>query len=51
MARLVKTLPFLMELPRLRITTKPASLFEYRFEDFEILNYAPAPAIKALVAV
>ena len=38
-------------LPQLTILSKPDSIFEYRFEDFEILNYQPWPSIKAPVAV
>jgi thymidylate synthase len=38
-------------LPRLAILRKPASIAEYRFEDFEIRDYDPHPAIKAPVAV
>jgi thymidylate synthase len=38
-------------LPRLVIHRKPGSLFDYRFEDFEITGYDPHPAIKAPVAV
>jgi thymidylate synthase len=38
-------------LPKLAIKRKPASIFEYRFEDFEIINYNPHPAIKYPVAV
>lgn len=38
-------------LPQLHIKRKPASIFEYVFEDFEILNYQFHPAIKAPVAV
>jgi thymidylate synthase len=38
-------------LPRLNIRRKPASIFEYRFEDFEILNYQAHPSIKAPIAV
>jgi thymidylate synthase len=37
--------------PQLLITRKPPSVFEYEFEDFEIVGYAPHPAIKAQVAV
>jgi thymidylate synthase len=37
--------------PQLLIARKPPSLFEYEFEDFEIVGYAPHPAIKAPVAV
>ncbi len=39
------------ELPVLRIKRKPLSIFEYQYEDFEIENYDPYPAIKAPVAV
>ncbi|WP_406672295.1 thymidylate synthase [Natronospira sp.] len=38
-------------LPRLNIKRRPESLFDYRFEDFEILDYDPHPHIKAPVAV
>ena len=38
-------------LPKLAIKRKPDSLFDYRFEDFEILDYDPWPHIKAPVAV
>jgi thymidylate synthase len=38
-------------LPQLIIKQKPASLFEYQFEDFEIVNYHAHPHIKAEVAV
>ena len=38
-------------LPALVIKRKPASLFEYQFEDFEIVNYHAHPHIKAEVAV
>ena len=37
--------------PQLRILRRPASLFDYTFEDFELLDYDPHPAIKAPVAV
>jgi thymidylate synthase len=37
--------------PRLSIKRRPASLFEYRYEDFEVLGYDPHPHIKAPVAV
>lgn len=39
------------KLPVLRIKRKPSSIFEYQYEDFEIENYDPYPAIKAPVAV
>lgn len=38
-------------LPALLIKRKPPSIFEYVFEDFELLNYQYHPAIKAPVAV
>jgi thymidylate synthase len=38
-------------LPQLLIKRKPDSLFDYRFDDFEIAGYEPHPAIKAPVAV
>lgn len=38
-------------LPSLRLRRKPASLFEYEFEDFEFAGYDPYPGIKAPIAV
>jgi thymidylate synthase len=38
-------------LPKLRIKRRPPSLFEYGYEDFEVLNYRSHPPIKAEVAV
>ncbi|MEX0607348.1 MAG: thymidylate synthase [Halofilum sp. (in: g-proteobacteria)] len=38
-------------LPRLAIHRKPASIFDYAFEDFEIMGYDPHPGIKAPIAV
>jgi thymidylate synthase len=38
-------------LPTLHIARRPDSLFDYRYEDFEIRGYDPHPAIKAPVAV
>ena len=38
-------------LPTLRIRRRPASIFDYQYEDFEIVNYQFHPAIKAPVAV
>jgi thymidylate synthase len=38
-------------LPELIIHRKPASVFEYKFEDFEISGYQAHPAIKAPIAV
>ncbi|MFQ5982536.1 MAG: thymidylate synthase [Woeseiaceae bacterium] len=40
-----------LALPRLAIKRRPESLFDYRFEDFEILNYESHPHIRAAVAV
>jgi thymidylate synthase len=38
-------------LPRLLIRRKPPSIFEYRYEDFDIVDYQFHPALKAPVAV
>jgi thymidylate synthase len=38
-------------LPRLNILRRPDSIFDYRFEDFEIVGYQSHPHIKAPVAV
>ncbi len=38
-------------LPTMRITREVESIFDFRFEDFELLNYDPLPHIKAAVAV
>jgi thymidylate synthase len=38
-------------LPKLNILRKPASIFDYEFEDFEIVGYESHPHIKAPVAV
>jgi len=37
--------------PTLHIKRRPDSIFDYRFEDFEVTGYDPHPAIKAPVAV
>ena len=37
--------------PKLVIHRRPDSLFDYRYEDFEIVDYDPHPHIKAPVAV
>jgi thymidylate synthase len=37
--------------PQLRIRRRPPSIFDYRFEDFEIVGYQHHPAIAAPVAV
>lgn len=38
-------------LPILSIKRKPESIFDYRYEDFEIIGYDPHPPIKAPIAV
>ena len=40
-----------LPLPRLAIHRRPPSLFDYRYEDFEILGYQSHPHIPAAVAV
>tara|TARA_R110002096_G_scaffold64920_3_gene158048 strand:- start:36374 stop:37147 length:774 start_codon:yes stop_codon:yes gene_type:complete len=40
-----------LPLPRLAIKRRPDSIFDYQFDDFEILNYESHPHIKATVAV
>jgi thymidylate synthase len=40
-----------LALPRLAIRRRPDSIFDYQFDDFEILNYESHPHIKAAVAV
>ena len=37
--------------PKLVIKRRPDSIFEYKFEDFEIVGYDPYPTIKAPIAV
>jgi thymidylate synthase len=41
----------LFPLPKLNILRKPDSIFDYEFEDFEILGYESHPHIKAPVAI
>lgn len=38
-------------LPRLDILRRPDSIYDYRFEDFQLLDYDPCPHIAAPVAV
>ena len=38
-------------LPTLRITRKPASIFDYTLDDFEVVDYQHHPAIRGAVAV
>jgi len=39
------------KLPTLKIKRKVESIFDFKFEDFEIINYDPHPHIKGLVSV
>lgn len=39
------------ELPQMKLNPNVKSLFDFRYEDFELLNYNPWPHIKAEVAV
>jgi thymidylate synthase len=38
-------------LPIIRINPEVKNLFDFKFEDFELLNYDPHPHIKAAVAI
>ena len=40
-----------LPLPTLKIKRKPASIFEYVYEDFDVLDYQAHPAIKAPISV
>jgi thymidylate synthase len=40
-----------LPLPRLAIRRRPPTLFDYAYEDFEILDYQYHPAIRAEVAI
>jgi thymidylate synthase len=37
--------------PHLIIKRRPATIFDYEFDDFEVQGYEPHPAIKASVAI
>ncbi|NMH64796.1 thymidylate synthase [Shewanella salipaludis] len=39
------------DLPQMKILRKPESIFDYRFEDFELTGYQSHPHIKAPVAI
>ncbi len=39
------------QLPTLKLLRKPANIYDYKFEDFEIVGYDAYPGIKAPVAV
>jgi thymidylate synthase len=38
-------------LPQLQIRRRPADLFDYQFEDFDVVGYDPYPPIRAPIAV
>ena len=38
-------------LPKLKIKTKPSSIFDYHFEDFELINYQSHPHIPAPISI
>ena len=38
-------------LPKLKLNPKIQNLFDFKYEDVEILNYDPHPAIKGIVSV
>lgn len=38
-------------LPKMLIKRKPDSIFDYKFEDFDLVDYDPYPVIKAPIAV
>jgi thymidylate synthase len=40
-----------LPLPRLAIKRRPETIFDYKYEDFDILNYESHPHIKAAIAV
>ncbi|AWB44841.1 thymidylate synthase [Paenibacillus sp. CAA11] len=39
------------DLPELKINRKPDSIFDYKYEDFEFVNYQHHPGIKAPIAI
>jgi thymidylate synthase len=45
----LKRMPF--ELPQMKINAAVKNIFDFKFEDFELMNYQSYPAIKAPVAV
>ena len=38
-------------LPSMKLLRNPGSLFEYRYEDFELVGYDPHPGIAAPIAI
>ncbi len=45
----LKRIPF--ELPKMKINSSVKNIFDFKFEDFELINYQSHPVIKAPVAV
>ena len=39
------------KLPELKITRNVENIFDFKFDDFEILNYNPHPHIKGAVSI
>jgi thymidylate synthase len=39
------------ELPQLKINPDVKNIFDFKYEDFELINYNPHPHIKAKVSV
>ncbi|MCQ3032512.1 thymidylate synthase [Pseudomonas syringae] len=39
------------QLPELKLLRKPASIYDYKFEDFEVVGYEPHPHIAAPVSI
>jgi len=40
-----------LPLPKLHLKRKPDSIFDYRYDDIEVVGYQSHPAIKAPIAV
>ena len=38
-------------LPQMKINPEITELFDFRYEDFELVNYDPYPAIRAAVSI
>lgn len=43
--------PWDIPAPTIKFNRKPDSIFDYKFEDIELVNYEPLPAIKAPISV
>ncbi|WP_420918422.1 thymidylate synthase [Vibrio cincinnatiensis] len=39
------------DLPEMKINPEVRNIFDFVFEDFEVVNYDPLPTIKAPIAV